>query len=74
MKFKVLNQLNLIGAMKAFTKPNCNLCMEERLTILKELCEKCVTDMNNNLEICRPVNKKQLSINFYSTLMILFNG
>ena len=34
MTFKVVDQLNLIGAMKTFTKPNCNLCMEERLTIL----------------------------------------
>ena len=28
--FKVVKQLNPIGAMKTFTKPNCNLCMEER--------------------------------------------
>ena len=34
MLFKVLKQLNLIGTMKTFTKPNCNLCMQERLTIL----------------------------------------
>ena len=34
MTFKVLKQLNPIGAMKTFTKPNCNLCMQERLTIL----------------------------------------
>ena len=32
--FKVVKQLNPIGAMKTFTKPNCNLCMEELLTIL----------------------------------------
>ena len=25
--FKVIKQLNLIGAMKKFTIPNCNLCM-----------------------------------------------
>ena len=31
MKFKVVKQLNLIGAMKTFTKPKCNLCMEEHL-------------------------------------------
>ena len=30
MTFKVVNELNPIGAMKTFTKPNCNLCMEER--------------------------------------------
>ena len=27
MPFKVIKQLNPIGAMKTFTKPNCNLCM-----------------------------------------------
>ena len=48
---KVLNQLNQIGAMKKFTKPNCNLCMKERLTILKNLCDKRVTVMNKNSEI-----------------------
>ena len=36
MTFKVVKQLNTIGAMKTFAKPNCNLCMEERLTILKK--------------------------------------
>ena len=35
MAFNLVNQLNPIGAMKTFTKPNCNLCMDERLTILK---------------------------------------
>ena len=34
MTFKLLKQINLIGAMKTFMKPNCNLCMQERLTIL----------------------------------------
>ena len=48
MKFRVIKQLNLIGAMKTFTKPNCNLCMQERLTILKKLCDKRVTVMNKN--------------------------
>ena len=28
MTSKVLSQLNLIGKMKTFTKPNCNICME----------------------------------------------
>ena len=41
--FKVVKQLNPLGAMKTFTKPNCNLCMEERLTILKKLRDKRVT-------------------------------
>ena len=35
MTFKVTKQLNTIGAMKKFMKPNYNLCMQERLTILK---------------------------------------
>ena len=39
MTFKVVEQLKPIGAMKTFTKPNCNLRMEERLTILKKLRE-----------------------------------
>ena len=51
MTFKVVKQLNQIGAMKTFTKPDCNLCMEERLTILKKLRDKCVTIMNKNSEI-----------------------
>ena len=51
MMFKVVKQLNPIGAMKTFTKPNCNLCMEERLTIFKNLREKRVTVINKNLEI-----------------------
>ena len=51
MTFKVVKQIILIGAMKTFTKPNCNLCMEERLTILKKLREKRVMIMNKNLEI-----------------------
>ena len=51
MAFKVVKQLNPIGAMKTFTKPNCNLCMQERLMILKNLGDKCVTVMNKNSEI-----------------------
>ena len=51
MTFKVLKQLNLIGAMKTFTKPDCNLCMQERLTILKMIRDKRVTVMNKNSDI-----------------------
>ena len=51
MTFKLVKQLNLIGAMKKFTKPNCNLFIEECLTILKNIRDKCVTIMNNILEI-----------------------
>ena len=48
MTFKGVKQINPIGLMKTFTKPNFNLCMEERLTIL---CYKRVTMMNNNSDI-----------------------
>ena len=51
MLFEVVKQLNSIGVMKTFKKPNCNLCMQERLTILKNIRYKCVTVMNKNLEI-----------------------
>ena len=51
MTFKVVKQLNQIGTMKTFTKPNCNLSMGKRLTILKNLRDKRVTVMNNNSEI-----------------------
>ena len=47
--FKVVKQLNLIGAMKTFTKTSFNLCTEERLTILKNIRGKHVMVMNNNL-------------------------
>ena len=51
MTSKVVNQLNLIGAMKTSTKPNCTLFMQERLTILKMLHDKRVTVMSKNSEI-----------------------
>ena len=51
MTFKVVKQLNPIVAMETFTKPNCNLCMEERLKILKKIRDKRVTIMNKNSEI-----------------------
>ena len=37
MEFMVVKQLNLIGSMKPFMEPNCNICMEERLMVLKNL-------------------------------------
>ena len=48
MTFKLVKQLNPIDAMKTFTKPKCNLCIQERLTILKNLREKRITVMNKN--------------------------
>ena len=51
MTFKEIKQLNPIGVMKIFTKSDCNICMQERLTILKKIGDKRVTVMNSNLEI-----------------------
>ena len=75
MTFKVVKQLSTIGAVKTFTKPNCNICMEERLTILKKLREKRVTIINKNSEIygaCR--NKTCFHIFFLSTDDPVLNG
>ena len=60
MTFKVLNQLNPIGAMKTITKPNCNLCMEELLTILKKLLDKHITIMFLTGERVRPLKEFQI--------------
>ena len=51
MAFKVVKQLVMIGMIETFTRSNCNPCMQERLMILKKLCDKRVTVMNKNLEI-----------------------
>ena len=51
MTFNLLKKLNPIGAMKTFTKHNCNLCMQERLKILNKLRDKRVMVMDNNLDI-----------------------
>ena len=75
MMFKVVKQLNPIGTMKTFTKPNFNLCMQECLTILKNLRDKCVTVMNKNSEICGACRHKTTFHRFcLSTDDPVFNG
>ena len=64
MTFSILDQLNLIGAMKIYTKPICNLCMQARLTILKNLCEKRVTVMTRIRRFIGHARTKVLSIDF----------
>ena len=75
MTFKVVKQVNPIGGTKTVTKPNCTLCMQERLTILKKLRDKRVTVMNKNLDIygaCRhKTNFHQFCL---STDDTVFNG
>ena len=65
MTSKVVKQLNPIGTMETFTKPNCNLCMEEHLTILKNLRDKRVTVMKKNLEIYRACRHKTTFRRFF---------
>ena len=75
MTFKVVNQLNLIGAMKTFTKKYCNLCIQECLKILKKLRDKHFTVMNNNLEIYVAYQLKTTFRQFFlSTDDPFFNG
>ena len=75
MMFKVVNQLNSIGTMKTFTKPNWNLCMDERLMILKILRDKCIKIMNKNSEIYGACwNKTDIHQLFLSTDYPDFNG
>ena len=65
----------MIGAMKTSTKPNFNLCIQERLTILKKLRDKLVTVMNKNPEIygaCR--HKTNFHRIFLSIDDTVFNG
>ena len=51
MAFKVVKQLNPIGAMKKFTKPDFNPYMQKRGTVLKNIFEKGITFMNKSLDI-----------------------
>ena len=75
MTFKVTKQLNPIGAMKTFTEPNCNLCIQECLTTLKKLRDKRVILMNKNLEIYGAFRHKTTFDQFcLSTDDPVFNG
>ena len=65
MTFKVVKQLNPIGAMKKFTEPNYNICMYERLTILKKLHDKRVMIMNKNSKIYGACRHKTTLPQFY---------
>ena len=51
MTFKVVMKLDPSDAMNTLAKPKCNLCMQERLAIVKNICDKRVTVMNRNSEI-----------------------
>ena len=75
MAFKLVKQINPIDAMDKFTKPDCNLCMEELLTILKKIRDKHVTIMNKNLEIYGAFRHKTTFHRFYlSTDDPVLNG
>ena len=50
MVLKLVKHTNPIGAMKIFTKTDFNICMEGRITILKNVPDRYGTLMNNTLE------------------------
>ena len=60
--FKLVKQINSIGDMNSFTKPNFMLCMEEWLNMLKNIRDQNITLMNNNSEIYWACQNKN---NFY---------
>ena len=75
MTFKVLKHLILIGAIKTFTQPNFNLCMQERLTIPKKLRNKRVIVMNKNSDIYEACRHKTTFHQFFlGTDDPVFNG
>ena len=74
IKFKVIKKINMIFAMKTFTKRNCNLCMQEHLTILKNLRDKRVKVMNKNLEIYEACRHKTTFHQFFLITDGVFNG
>ena len=48
---KLVEKINQISAMKTFSKPNCNLCMDKCLKTLKKLRDKHVMVMNKKFYI-----------------------
>ena len=64
MTFEVVKQLNPIGSMKMFPKPNCNICIEQHLTILKKLCDECVVYMNKKHIYTVADGTRELSVIF----------
>ena len=65
MAFTLLKLLNPIGTIKTYMKPNCNLCMEERLTITRKIREKCELFMNKKSEIYRTCGQKTTFCRFF---------
>ena len=70
MKFKIVEYLNPILMMKIFTKLDLNLCMEEFLIILKNLCDKFITLIAKTQIYMWIDGKRILSIHFLWELII----
>ena len=51
MAFKVVNHINTIVSIKTLTEVNSSLCVDKCFTILKNLCDRCVTLMNKKLDV-----------------------
>ena len=60
MTFKVIKHINPIGEMKKFAKPNCGICTEDCLTILKKLNSKRVILVNKTQRFTRPAGTRKL--------------
>ena len=69
MAFSVVKRLKHIGAMKTFTKLNCNLCLGGCLTIIKKLYDERVTLLNKNSEMYEACGHKT---NFHRFCLISF--
>ena len=62
--FKVVKQLNRICAMIFLTKPICNTCMEERLTIIKIYVSNVSQLWTRLWRYTGPTGTKRISVNF----------
>ena len=69
--FILFNQISNIVVMKKLMEPNSSPCNNKRLTITKNICDKCITFMNKHLNIYRAFHKKiRLYIDFSWELML----
>ena len=64
MTLEVIKQLNLIVAMKTFTKLNCIIYMQKRLTILKKYMTKASKLWKKVRRFMGPASTKRLYVNF----------
>ena len=61
---KNIDIVNTIGEMKSFTKNNFNLCTDEFLTILKNICDRKVILMIKKHRCMGPDGKELIFVNY----------